>query len=72
MHLIEVAPVTQIRPFSPVVAAVQTKSAVKTAELQIQFAEAKRTMTPTRPRLNDREPTQLLRCLQGQALHQIR
>ena len=37
MHLTEVAPVTQIRPLRPVVAAVQTWSAVKTAELQIQF-----------------------------------
>ena len=34
MHLTEVAPVTQIRPLRPVAAAVQTSSAVKTAELQ--------------------------------------
>ena len=39
MHLTEVAPVTQIRPFKPVVAAVQMWSAVKTAELQIQFVD---------------------------------
>ena len=39
MHLTEVAPVTQIRPLRPVVAAVQTWSAVKTAELQIQFVD---------------------------------
>ena len=39
MHLIEIAPVTQIRPLRPVVAAVQTSSAVKTAELQTQFVD---------------------------------
>ena len=39
MHLTEVAPVTQIRPLRPVAAAVQTWSAVKTAELQIQFVD---------------------------------
>ena len=39
MHLTEVAPVTQIRPLRPVAAAVQTSSAVKTAELQTQFVD---------------------------------
>ena len=39
MHLTEVAPVTQIRPLRPVAAAVQTWSAVKTAELQTQFVD---------------------------------
>ena len=39
MHLTEVAPVTQIRPLRPVAAAVQTSSAVKTAELQTQCVD---------------------------------
>ena len=39
MHITEVAPVTQIRPLRPVAAAVQTSSAVKTAELQTQFVD---------------------------------
>ena len=51
MHPTEVAPVTQIRPLRPVAAAVQTSSAIKTAELQTRTQFVDRTCASWADRL---------------------